>query len=108
MNSKRLLQNVLVQSARYSAAAQRSILTVASSAAVRSTFALNRNALVSLPVRHSMFQQRQFNNKAEPSTFKVVDYNDIQKLIQNSDKVRASTTYIYTLTLSMTIGLQLD
>ncbi|GAN07714.1 endoplasmic reticulum protein [Mucor ambiguus] len=86
MNSRRLLQNVLVQSVRYNAAAQRSIFTVASSAAMRSSFALNRNVLISMPARHSMFQQRQFNNNAEPTSFKVVDYNDIQKMIQGSDK----------------------
>ncbi|KAK4511090.1 S-(hydroxymethyl)glutathione dehydrogenase [Mucor velutinosus] len=86
MNSKRLLQNVLVQSARYSVAAQRPIFTVTSSAAVRSRFALNRGALIDMPVRYALVQQRQFNSNAEPSSFKVVDYNDIQKLIHNSDK----------------------
>ncbi|KAF1799802.1 Rhodanese-like domain-containing protein [Mucor lusitanicus] len=39
-----------------------------------------------MPVRQSIFQQRKFSNDAEPSSFKVVDYNDIQKLIQDSDK----------------------
>ncbi|KAL7321496.1 hypothetical protein PS15m_001257 [Mucor circinelloides] len=85
MNSKRLLQNVLVQSIRYNASAQRSVFSVANSATVRSSISLNKNA-ISMPVRHSIFHQRQFNSKTEPSLFKVVDYNDIQKLIQDSGK----------------------
>lgn len=107
MNSKRLLQNVLVQSVRYNASAQRSVFSVANSAAVRSSIALSKNAL-SMPVRHSIFHQRQFNSKTEPSSFKVVDYNDIQKLIQDSGKVRVLLICRDTLILKMTIELQFD
>ncbi|CEP11440.1 hypothetical protein [Parasitella parasitica] len=82
-NSKRLLQNVFMKSAGYSL--QKLVVNTTPSAAVRSCIILNRSAF-SLPVRNSLIQQRQYSNKTEPSLFRVVDYNNIQSVIKDSDK----------------------
>ncbi|KAI8640025.1 Rhodanese-like domain-containing protein [Parasitella parasitica] len=54
-------------------------------AASRSSIILNGNAF-NFPVRNSLYQQRQYNTKTEPTFFQVVAYNDIQSIIKSSDK----------------------
>lgn len=105
MISKRLLQNALTQSMRYSV--QRSLITAAPVAALRSSTILNRNAF-SIPARNSLFEQRQYNTKAEPSLFQVVDYNDIQSIIKDNGKVNCIYAVKNMLINIEKIELQLD
>jgi hypothetical protein len=84
MSSRRIVQNVLVKSMRFTAQRQ---LTTAS--VVRPSILLNK-AVFATPsaFNHVLFKRHLNSHAQESSIFKVVDYNDIQSIIKNEGKVR--------------------
>lgn len=78
MSSRRILQNVLLQSMRLSA--KRNLSTVP---VLRASVVLNKGSFTTFNNT-----RRHFNSKTQESDiFKVVDFNDIQTIIKKDSKV---------------------